>query len=199
MTATAQQRSDESTDTKTRIPGEAGLWVLLFGDLTVFLVLFAVYLANRGKQPELFAQSQHALNRDLGALNTLLLLASSLFVVLATRAVRSPSHRHAPRLVLGAIAFGLGFVIVKIFEYHDKIAAGLTPSTNKFYMFYYVLTGIHLAHLIVGLVVLVVLFTLSRKEALTDGQFMFFEGGACFWHMVDLLWIVIFPLLYLVR
>ncbi len=199
MTATAEQESTAERPAQRHIPGEAGLWVLLFGDLTVFLVLFCVYLVNRGKHAQLFAHSQHELNRNLGALNTLLLLASSLLVVLATRAVRSPSRRHAPALMLGAIGFGLGFVAVKVFEYHDKIAAGLTPSTNKFYMFYFVLTGIHLAHLIVGLAVLTVLCVLSRKAELTDGQFMFFEGGACFWHMVDLLWIVIFPLLYLVR
>jgi len=66
-------------------------------------------------------------------------------------------------------------------------------------MYYFVLTGLHLAHLIFGLVVLSVLFVLSRKPKLSAGQFMFVEGGACFWHMVDLLWIVIFPLLYLVR
>ncbi|WP_250292260.1 cytochrome c oxidase subunit 3 [Frankia sp. CiP1_Cm_nod1] len=181
------------------IPGEAGLWLLLFGDMTVFAVLFCVYLNQRGKQLEVFAHSQGTLNRDLGALNTLLLLSSSLLVVLATRAVRGAARRSAPRLLVGAIAFGLGFVAVKVVEYHDKIAMGMTPDVNKFYMYYFVLTGLHLAHLFFGLVVLVVLFTLSRKAELSEGQFVLFEGGACFWHMVDLLWIVIFPLLYLVR
>jgi len=181
------------------IPGEAGLWVLIFGDMTVFAVLFCVYLIQRGKQPVIFAHSQDTLNRDLGALNVLLLLSSSLLVVLATRAVRAGARRSTPRLLAGAITFGLGFVVVKIIEYHAKIAAGLTPSVNSFYMYYFVLTGLHLAHLILGLVVLGVLLRLSRKAELSKGQLMFFEGGACFWHMVDLLWIVIFPLLYLVR
>jgi nitric oxide reductase NorE protein len=181
------------------IPGEAGLWVLIFGDMTVFAVLFGVYLANRGEHSDLFARSQTVLNMDLGALNTLLLLTSSLCVVLATRAINGPQHRYAPRLVIGAFAFGVGFIIVKAFEYHEKIAAGITPGTNQFYMYYYVMTGLHLAHLVVGLAVLTALFVLSRKPRLSGSQFQFFEGGACFWHMVDLLWIVIFPLLFLVR
>jgi len=181
------------------IPGEAGLWILIFGDMTVFAVLFAVYLHNRGAQPVVFAKSQETLNRNFGAINTLLLLTSSLLVVLATRAVRGQARKHAPRLVAGAMACGLGFIVIKIFEYHDKISAGLTPSTNKFYMYYFVLTGVHLAHLVVGLVVLAVLGNLARKPELTSTNLMFFEGGACFWHMVDLLWIVLFPLLFLVR
>jgi nitric oxide reductase NorE protein len=180
------------------IPGEAGLWILIFGDMTVFAILFCVYLTERGKQLGIFDHAQDTLNRNLGALNTLLLLSSSLLVVLATRAIKT-ARRSAPLLLAGAIACGLGFVAVKAIEYHEKIAAGITPDVNTFYMYYFVLTGLHLAHVLLGLVVLAVLFTLSRKAELSEGQLRFFEGGACFWHMVDLLWIVIFPLLYLVR
>jgi nitric oxide reductase NorE protein len=182
------------------VPGEPGIWVLLFGDLGLFTILFAVYLHNRGQQPELFAQSQATLNRTLGATNTVVLLASSLLVVLATHAVRrDPLRRYAPRLVLGAVALGLCFIVIKAFEYHEKLSVGITPGTNEFYMYYFVLTGLHLAHLIVGLAVLLALWTLARKPAPTKTHIAFFEGGACFWHMVDLLWIVIFPLIFLVR
>jgi nitric oxide reductase NorE protein len=198
-TATVVDEQGERAPRQYHVPGEVGLWILLFGDMAVFAVLFAVYLQRRGQQPALFASSQDTLNRNLGALNTLLLLASSLLVVLATRAVRGASRARAPRLVAGAFAFGVGFIVVKAFEYHEKFTAGLTPSTNKFYMYYFVLTGLHLGHLVVGLVVLIVLWTLSRKTELSKTQLMFFEGGACFWHMVDLLWIVIFPLIFLVR
>ncbi len=181
------------------IPGEAGLWVLLFGDMTVFAVLFAVFLTHRGEQPAVFAASQGTLDRGFGAFNTLLLLTSSLLVVLATREVRGPSPERAPRLLTGAMACGAGFIVVKGFEYHAVFAGSVTPATNSFYTYYLVLTGLHLAHLCVGLVVLGVLTALSRSGPVTEGRFLLFEGGACFWHMVDLLWIVIFPLLYLVR
>jgi nitric oxide reductase NorE protein len=182
------------------VPGEAGAWIFILGDMCVFAVFFSVYLIQRGHDPVLFAHSQEALNRNFGALNTILLLVSSLFVVLAIRAVRSPSQRRlAPRLVLGALACGGSFIVVKAFEYHEKIAAGITPATNDFYMYYFVLTGLHLFHLVIGMAVLIVLWRFSRKPELSKHQLAFFEGGACFWHMVDLLWIVLFPLLFLAR
>jgi nitric oxide reductase NorE protein len=185
---------------KLHVPGEPGIWVLLFGDMLVFTVLFTVYLHQRGARPELFAESQGALNRALGATNTLVLLTSSILVVFATRALRRPELRYlARRLTLGGVLVGACFVVIKAFEYHEKIAAGITPSTNEFFMYYFVLTGLHLAHVIIGLLVLTVLSTLAGKAEPTRTHIAFFEGGACFWHMVDLLWIVIFPLIFLVR
>jgi nitric oxide reductase NorE protein len=191
---------DASHASQRHVPGEPGIWVLLFGDMLVFTVLFTVYLHQRGIHPELFAASQGALNRTLGATNTLVLLTSSILVVFATRALRRPELRYlARRLTLGGALVGSCFVVIKAFEYHEKIAAGITPSTNEFFMYYFVLTGLHLAHVIIGLVVLTVLSTLARKPEPTKTHIAFFEGGACFWHMVDLLWIVIFPLVFLVR
>lgn len=182
------------------VPGEPGIWVLLFGDMLVFTVLFTVYLSKRGATPNLFAQSQGALNRALGATNTLVLLTSSLLVVFATRAIRSDEWRpYAHRLTLAGAGVGACFVAIKAFEYHEKVQAGITPSTNEFFMYYFVLTGLHLAHVVIGLTVLLVLSRLARKPQPSSTHIAFFEGGACFWHMVDLLWIVIFPLIFLVR
>lgn len=174
--------------------------LLLFGDMVVFMVLFAVYLNRRAQDKELFASSQDALNRSFGAVNTVILLTSSVLVVFAVRAMRSDRLRHlASPLVLAGVVVGAGFVVVKVLEYHEKIAAGITPSTNDFFMYYFVLTGLHLAHVVIGLAVLVALSRLARVAEPSRTQLAFFEGGACFWHMVDLLWIVIFPLLFLVR
>lgn len=182
------------------VPGEVGVWVLLFGDMTVFAVLFIVYLDHRGFNKELFSASQEHLNRALGAVNTLVLLSSSLLVVFATRALQNPQLRHlAAPLTVAGVAVGTCFVAIKAVEYSEKLGAGITPSTNDFYMYYFVLTGLHLAHVLVGLVVLAVLSRLATKAELSSTHFAFFEGGACFWHMVDLLWLVIFPLVFLVR
>jgi nitric oxide reductase NorE protein len=167
--------------------------------MTAFAVLFCVYLRQRAAHPAAFAAAQGTLDRGLGVLNTLLLLSSSLLVVLATRGLRAPGRGRASWLLVGAMALGLGFVGVKAVEYHALVAAGLTPDTSAFYMYYFALTGLHLAHLTLGLVALGVLFALSRKPALSAGRLRLVEGGACFWHMVDLLWIIIFPLIYLVR
>ncbi|MGW5113481.1 cytochrome c oxidase subunit 3 [Nocardia sp. NPDC004123] len=156
--------------------------------------------AQRRAEPELFADSQQYLHRGLGAVNTLVLLTSSLCVVLAARAIRSETHRRlARRLTLIGAAVGGLFVIIKAIEYRAELSAGIEPATNTFFMYYFALTGLHLIHVIIGLGVLVVLSQLARKPAPTASQLMFFEGGCCFWHMVDLLWIVIFPLVFLVR
>lgn len=182
------------------IPGEAGIWVLLFGDMMVFTVLFLVYLDQRGKNSELFAQSQDHLNRTAGAVNTLVLLCSSVLVVFGVHAARSGQSRDlASRLMVAGFGVGSLFVVIKVYEYHEKVAAGITPSTNEFYMYYFVLTGLHLAHVIIGLATLLALSRLARNPEPSKNQIAFIEGGGCFWHMVDLLWLVIFPLIFLVR
>jgi nitric oxide reductase NorE protein len=167
--------------------------------MLIFAVLFLTYLYYRAGDAALFSASQARLDQTIGAVNTLLLLASSLMVLTAVRAVRGGVDRVAPWLIAGAFSCGIAFSILKYVEYHDKVAHHLTPAKNDFFMLYFVLTGLHWFHLIMGLCVLSALFVLTRKPQLTSRQFAFVEGGACFWHMVDLLWIVLFPLLYLVR
>lgn len=182
-----------------RIPGEEGIWVFILGDMTIFGILFAAYLWYRGQQPELYAGAQQALNQNYGVINTLLLLTSSLFVVIGVQSLRRRSSAVAPWLFAGALLCGLGFIVAKYFEYSEKVSAGITPGTNEFFMYYYVLTGLHLFHLVIGMCVLVYLILKARRPELTKKQFGYVEGSACYWHMVDLLWIVLFPLLYLVK
>lgn len=185
------------------VPGEPGLWVLLLGDLAVFTVLFGVFLHQRARDSQLFAESQDTLNRNAGAVNTVVLLTSSLLVVFAVMSFRDARRRHlTPRLLAAGAAVGALFVVVKVFEYYEKVSAGITPGTNDFYMYYFVLTGLHLAHVLLGLGVLLVLSRTTRTPPTTEPSrthLAFLEGGACFWHLVDLLWIVIFPLVFLVR
>jgi nitric oxide reductase NorE protein len=167
--------------------------------MTVFALLFGVFIYYRGKQPHLFDVSQRDLHRYFGAINTLVLLASSLCVVTAVRAIRANMRRLAPILIGVAIVCGSIFLMNKGLEWGSLLSAGHKPATNNFFMYFFVLTGIHAFHLLIGMAVLIALFILSRKEKLTPGQYAFVEGGACFWHMVDLLWIVLFALLYLVH
>ncbi|WP_220454029.1 cytochrome c oxidase subunit 3 [Nocardioides immobilis] len=182
------------------MPGEEGTWIFIFGDMCVFAVLFCVFLEARMSDATGFASDQAQLNQNFGAINTVLLLVSSFFVVLAMRAVHSPALRaRAPRLLVGAWLCGAAFLVVKVVEYAEKVDHGITPQTSDFYMYYFVLTGLHAFHLILGLVALTVLVNLAKKPEMSKGQFAFFEGGACFWHMVDLLWLVLFPLVFLAR
>ena len=182
-----------------KVPGEAGVWIFILGDICVFAVFFTYYLIQRGKQVRLFEAAQATLNKNFGLTNTVLLLISSLFVVLAVRAMRATQRALAQRLIVGAFVCGVAFVVVKIVEYHERIASHQIPSTNGFYLLYFVLTGLHLFHLLIGLAVLTALWLLAAKPESTTNQWAFFEGGACFWHMVDLLWLVLFPLIFLVR
>jgi nitric oxide reductase NorE protein len=182
-----------------RVPGEVGTWVFIFGDMTVFAFVFATYLLARASDTELFHAGQRHLDATAGAVNTLLLLTSSLCVVAAVRATGRRRARAARWLFGGAIACGLGFTFNKYLEYSDEISRGFTPTTDDFWTYYYVLTGLHLFHLLVGLGVLTFAIRQAGNPRLTARRYAYVEGGACFWHMVDLLWIVLFPLLYLVR
>jgi nitric oxide reductase NorE protein len=181
------------------LPGEEGTWVFILGDMTVFAVLFGTYLYYLGKDPELFHASQVELSQPLGLTNTFLLLVSSLFVVTGVRALRQGLARIAQGLFAAAIAGGLGFVVVKYFEYSHHLGDGFKPETNDFWTWYYALTGLHLLHLLAGLGALAFIFLQSRKEKITRNAFVFIEGGACFWHFIDMVWLVLFPFLYLLK
>jgi nitric oxide reductase NorE protein len=181
-----------------RTPGEAGTWIFLLGDMVVFGVFFATFLVERAKAPELFDASRKSLHTGIGLTNTFVLLVSSLCVVVAIGAIRGGARSIATRATGVALLCGLTFVGLKVFEYSTAIAAGHGPGANHFYLYYFILTGIHLFHVIVGLVVLVLISTQARRTHLSANRMALVEGGACFWHLVDLLWIVLFPLLYLV-
>jgi nitric oxide reductase NorE protein len=175
------------------------VWVFILGDMTVFALLFGVYVYYHNKQPAVFEHSQMRLHRSFGAINTLLLLTSSLFVVTGARAARGLIPR-LPQVAFGAaIVCGVGFICNKYLEWSDLLSHGLKPATNNFYMYFFVLTGLHLFHLLLGMAVLATLLVLSRRRVWSGGVATFIEGGACFWHMVDLLWIVLFALLYLMH
>jgi nitric oxide reductase NorE protein len=199
-TALASSRSSRPEPSRRHhVPGETGIWVFIFGDMMVFAIMFFTYLYYRGKDVALFNASQLRLNPDFGLVNTLLLLASSLLVVLAVGVVRAGTHRPAQPLILGAIGCGVAFSVLKVVEYSGKLDAGITPQTDQFFMFYFVLTGLHWFHLAIGLAVLGYMYFSARRTSLDVKQFAWFEGAGCYWHMVDLLWIVLFPLLYLVN
>jgi nitric oxide reductase NorE protein len=181
-----------------RIPGEAGLWIFVLGDMTVFALLFGVFLYERHGQAAVFAESREDLGLAFGATNTLVLLTSSVFVALAVQAHRDRRARLASRLVAGAGACALVFVCLKGLEWSSLLADGHDPGSNDFFLYFFALTGLHLVHLLLGAVGLAVLWRTVRKEVRGDRDTLVVEVGASYWHMVDLLWVVIFPLVYLV-
>ena len=187
-----------TTATTRRIPGENGTWVFLFGDMLVFGTFFATFMVERAKAPEIFDVSRKTLHIGVGLTNTLVLLTSSLCVVVALGALRSGAGHIARSAVLAAMTCGGIFLLLKAFEYHSLVAAGHGLGANRFYLYYFILTGVHLFHVCVGMAVLVFLLTQTRRREISEARTAVVEGGACFWHLVDLLWIVLFALLYLV-
>lgn len=181
-----------------RVPGESGTWVFLFGDMVVFGAFFATFMVERAKAPEVFDVARRTLHIGVGLTNTLVLLTSSLCVVVALGALRLGARHIAQRAVIGGMVCGGVFIALKVFEYHSLVTAGHGAGANHFYLYYFILTGVHLFHVCVGMAVLTFLLTQTRWRELSETRMGVVEGGACFWHLVDLLWIVLFPLLYLV-
>jgi nitric oxide reductase NorE protein len=191
---------DESTPVSAtrHLPGEPGVWVLIFGDLVLFGAMFAAFMYQRSLAPEMFDESRYTLSIGIGLTNTLILLTSSLFVVTAMRAIRLSRPKVARAMFAGALASGLAFVGLKVVEYSTKVSEGHVPTENSFYQYYFILTGVHLFHVLIGIGVLVLLIVLARHSEHGSARMALIEGGGCFWHLVDSLWIVLFPLLYLV-
>jgi nitric oxide reductase NorE protein len=192
----AGHRDAHPTDAP-HVPGEIGIWVFILGDMGVFALFFGIFTWERARQTAVFDASRLELSITLGAINTTLLLTGSLLVVLGVSAARGGRLRSATTAFIGALGCGLAFGIDKVLEYTGEVARGHTPSTNDFFMYYYVFTGIHALHLVVGLGVLGYLVSVVRRPSIGTDQLRAIESGASYWHLVDLLWLVLFALLYL--
>lgn len=195
LQAVAEPRT---TEDGTRVPGEEGLWVFVLGDMCIFGLFFGTLVVTLTKQPQMYAAAQDQLHPGLGILNTVLLLTGSLLVVRGLRRLGDGTPV-AARLFSVAFVCAIGFAAVKVTEYSLLIRAGHTGGSNDFFMYYFVFTGIHLAHLAIGAAVMLFLVRTARLPELSERRVLAAECGGIYWHMVDLLWLVLFPLLYLVR
>jgi nitric oxide reductase NorE protein len=181
------------------LAGDAGVWVFIAADVAAFGLFFMLFTWGRAHHTALYEQSRQALDANIGLLNTLILLTSGWFMVLAVEAAREGSRPRTLHYLSLAMGVGSAFAVTKVFEYTSKIQAGITMLSNEFFTYYFVFTGIHFLHYLIGMVVLVVVLNKARTQPLDGGFKVWIESGACYWHMVDLLWIVLFPLLYLQR
>ncbi|WP_120635747.1 cytochrome c oxidase subunit 3 [Ruegeria sp. EL01] len=171
------------------LPGELLMWVLIISELLVFGAGLVAFMSVRLTDPVGFAEAQSHLYRTGAALNTAVLVTSG---YLAAQALhwRLAAQRRAARLALiGASALGIVFLIIKGTEYAGKAAQGITFETHPFFMFYYLLTGFHAAHVLAGVGILLLVAWRDDPRNI--------EAGAQFWHMVDLVWIMLFPVIYL--
>ena len=179
------------------LPGDSGVWFFICADMGMFALFFLLFSFGQVMDPETYRASRAMLDPAVGLANTLILIVSGWLVVRAVEAGRAGERLQARRKVIAALAVGSGFAALKVYEYSHKIMAGITLQTNEFFSYYYAFTGIHFLHFMVGVGVL--LITISRLSAPDDDGTAggWLESAAAYWHMVDLLWVVLFPMLYL--
>jgi len=180
-------------------PGDLALWIFILAELSVFAVFFAAYAFARAAQPALFDAAQQTLNPDTAYINTIALITSSWFVVKAVAAIRLDDARRCAHWLWAALAFGGLFILIKATEYAEHIGNGITLSTNLFYMFYLSLTFFHFMHVLLGMVILAAVALSARAGAYSAASHDGVESGASYWHMVDLVWLILFPLVYVMR
>lgn len=193
--STSAQQPRRSRD--GHVPGEPGLWVFVLGDMVAFAVAFAALVHDHARDPAAYAAGQDALHVELGIANTVVLLTSSLAVAVGVRAARGPRPASAAPWFWAAAASGVLFCAVKAVEWLDLTHEGHGPRAGRFEADYFAFTGLHALHVLAGIAVLLGVRRVVRRAQVTEGDRRIVEMGASYWHMVDVLWIVLFALLYL--
>lgn len=178
---------------------DKGIWIFVCLDLSIFFLLFLVFIQEKNSAYELFSRSQVELNEVVGFLNTLMLITSSWLLVISLKSI-TVSERKAKRYLGLAIVFGSFFCALKVYEYYEKFRVGISVVENTFFTFYYLLTFIHFCHVIAGLVALVMLNGwISQHYKSPEHCREVGESIGIYWHMVDMLWVMLFMMLYLLR
>jgi len=181
-----------------RRPGTDGLWTFVFIDMVIFLMIFFMFMSERFGHVALYTTSQAHLNELFGLANALILLTSSWMVVEAVHAARRGDGGRVRTYLGWAWLLGLAFAVDKIVEYHAKFHAGITPATNSFFSFYFFITLVHFMHVIAGMLFIGYCRGRALARAGREDYLTGLENVGLFWHFVDVLWVFIFPLLYLV-
>lgn len=188
--------SSAITLNETTIPvGKTGTWWFLASEIPVFGGLIASYIVVRLGSSGWHEAASH-LNFNLALLNTFILLTSSMTIVMAFAAMEEKDYRRVANFLGLTILLGLGFLGVKAVEYTTEIKHGFTPAAGIFWSFYYGMTGLHALHVIGGIVVNTVLWIGAVRGTLTEHGHRV-ELAGLYWHLVDIIWIFLFPLLYL--
>ena len=185
-----------------------GMWLFIFTELLLFGGLFITYSVYRFKHPVAFGIAAEELDVTLGTINTVILLISSMTIAMATTAIQKKDKRTTLLLIGTTLVLALVFLINKYFEWSAKIGHGIFPGSPMldelgqgdvlFFGLYYFMTGLHALHIVVGMIVLGFVFVFVWKDKLTFDNFQLLENGGLYWHLVDVIWIFLFPLFYLI-
>ena len=178
-------------------PGGILIWIIIFLEIITFGMATVAMKVTGNHNTELFHNSKLLLNITLGSINTIVLLSSGFFMANALRLFKLNQLRKSSHSILLAIVMGAAFIIFKAFEYANKLEHGLTMDYNVFFTFYWLLTGFHVIHVILGMAILIY-FYISLLQKTVTIELENFEAGAAFWHLCDLIWLIIFPVIYLI-
>ncbi|MFE8070376.1 cytochrome c oxidase subunit 3 [Marinobacteraceae bacterium S3BR75-40.1] len=187
-----------TTTTSDRyLPGDIAVWIFIFAELAVFAILFIGFGVTRALQPELFHAGRALLHPWSGLASTFALISASYLVATSVERLRSGQAGTAGRLWLAIAVSGI-YSVAKLWEWGDLYGRGYNLGTDVFFMFYFFLTFFHFMHVVLGQLVLGVLAVKVGSGEYRADNMNGMESGACYWHMVDLVWLVLFPLLYVV-
>jgi len=178
-------------------PGGILIWIIILVEVVTFCAGIIAFSWQRSLSVEMFENTQATLNVNIGLANTLILLISGYWVAESVRLLKSGKCSESQKSMWLAILFGLGFLILKAIEYTHKLDHGFHLTYNTFYTYYWLLTGFHFFHVLVGLVILTFLAFKIKSGVYHENNFYDIETGASFWHMCDIIWLLLFPVLYL--
>ena len=203
-----EEQYDDAT--QQREAATLGMWVFIATEVLFFGVLFASYTICRILYPQGFAVASRQTDMALGTAETAVLLISSCLIALGARAVKLDQNRLAAGLLAGTAALGLGFLVMHGFEYHKEYTEHLVPGVDflqrgpqaraveLFFCLYYCITGFHSLHVAIGVSVILVLVVRVLRGAYGSQRYTTPELTALYWHLVDIVWIFVYPLIYLV-
>ncbi|MFZ4564366.1 MAG: cytochrome c oxidase subunit 3 family protein, partial [Bacteroidales bacterium] len=190
------------------IGAKLGMWVFIFTEILLFGGLFLVYAVMRSRYSADFHHAAHHLNAFIGAINTVVLLVSSATVAMSITAVQKGNTKLAVNLLLLTLLCAAVFMVNKYFEWGHKIHIGLYPGSDlmitlnhgevMFFSLYFFMTGLHMLHLVIGAIILTIVLVKVRSGTINANRYVLMENGGLYWHLVDLIWIFLFPLLYLI-
>ncbi len=191
------------------VGAKIGMWLFLFTELVLFGGMFIVYAVYRFKYPTEFSLAARELDTFVGTINTMILLTSSLTVAMSITAIQQDRKRLSVVLVGITILLAGAFLVNKYFEWGHKFAHGIYPGSQElaarpqgeilYFGLYFVMTGLHGLHVIIGMIVLSFMMVYTWRGSINRGSFVKLEAGALYWHLVDIIWIFLFPLFYLIH
>jgi len=191
------------------VGSKMGMWLFLFTEVLLFGGMFLVYAVYRFQNQEQFRLAALELNTGIGTLNTVILLTSSLTVALSIAAIQNKNKFLSIVFLNSTLLLALMFMVNKYFEWSTKFAHGIYPGSKEllekpngqilFYGLYYVMTGLHGLHVLIGMVILYIIKRQIKKDIITHDNYIRLENSGLYWHLVDLIWIFLFPLFYLIQ